>query len=79
MPTQEQIQKAKQMVKALSDKSLRRRREAVQSEIFAMARIGEQSESAERRLDNLEVAERIMNAELRRRHEEATKVTEEAV
>ena len=69
MPTSEQIARARETCKAMQEKQLRRRRMAIETEIFAITRIGEQSDAASSRLDMLETAARIINAELRERHE----------
>ena len=69
MITDEQIEKARQACRGMATTALRQRRHAITAEIFALQRGGEQSAAADRRLDMLEAAERIANAELRNRKE----------
>ena len=67
--TDKQIEKARQTCRGLATSTLRARRHAITAEIFAIQSNGERSTAAERRLDMLEAAERIANAELRSRKE----------
>ena len=67
--TDDQIEKARQTCRGLATSTLRARRHAITAEIFAIQSNGERSAAAERRLDMLEAAERIANAELRSRKE----------
>lgn len=69
MPTHEQIEQARETCRAIPSGALRRRRHAITAEYLLMLRRGENSDAAERRLEMLEAASKVINDELRARFE----------